>query len=558
MSFIMKVLEVGSLHSGIDEFLDKIGTQKEQMNQIKEAVTNLIALEDSLKGAGGNAIRGFYEECHKPFLLFYENFLVEYEQTLNTIKSSLTGLEPSNNGFIRQSFLEQELNNGLNHTKSVTMELTDEANRVMDSVSDIVALPHLQDQSFLESAEEAKKEKDRTIERLLEFDLQQTKSLDTVEQDIESMNQYITHIASLFKSGDLQVGDYKTGQLAENLSCFNTTGLNKLLSYGQPVQISSDKMMINGEEMELPQLEQQEYGKEVEGPGGWQEGLSNVLDFVPIASNIKGGVEALFGEDFITGREIGDVERGILVAAIVGGPLVKAGVKAGKWGMKGIKWINAHYGDDVVKGLMKVKNALHPDRVKAVAKNATDSIGHTISQVKDFTKGIGKKIRDYELPGLEFVTNNGVKLSDNKTVGEVVDRTKENILRFAKKVESAVVGKVDGKKGVGGKGEVDKTYSRPSGFRKGVRDEVWEKATDTVGNVRDPLTDTIMNKGKSWDMGHKPGFEFRKHQQSAMERGITRKEFLNEHNNPDHYRPELPSSNRGHKGEDLTDDYFGD
>ncbi|MGE8078328.1 T7SS effector LXG polymorphic toxin [Peribacillus loiseleuriae] len=41
------------------------------MNQIKEAVTNLIALEDSLKGEGRNAIRGFYEECHKPFLLFY-------------------------------------------------------------------------------------------------------------------------------------------------------------------------------------------------------------------------------------------------------------------------------------------------------------------------------------------------------------------------------------------------------------------------------------------------------------------------------------------------------
>lgn len=43
-----------------------------------------------------------------------------------------------------------------------------------------------------------------------------------------------------------------------------------------------------------------------------------------------------------------------------------------------------------------------------------------------------------------------------------------------------------------------------------------------------------------------------------MERGITRKQFLDEHNNPDHYRPELPSSNRSHKGEDLTDDYFGD
>ncbi|MBD5001907.1 type IV secretion protein Rhs [Xanthomonas citri pv. citri] len=67
-----------------------------------------------------------------------------------------------------------------------------------------------------------------------------------------------------------------------------------------------------------------------------------------------------------------------------------------------------------------------------------------------------------------------------------------------------------------------------------------------------------MKKDEPWDMGHKPGYEFRKHQQSAMERNISRKQFLDEHNNPDHYQPELPSSNRSHKGEDMTDDYFGD
>ncbi|WP_436666677.1 HNH/ENDO VII family nuclease [Priestia koreensis] len=107
------------------------------------------------------------------------------------------------------------------------------------------------------------------------------------------------------------------------------------------------------------------------------------------------------------------------------------------------------------------------------------------------------------------------------------------------------------------KGTIGKTYKRPSGYRKGVRDEVWEKAKDADGNVRELLTGKIMNKNEPWDMGHKSGYEFRKHQQSAMERGISRKEFLNEHNDPNHYIPELPSSNRSHKGEDLTDDYFG-
>jgi RHS repeat-associated protein len=102
-----------------------------------------------------------------------------------------------------------------------------------------------------------------------------------------------------------------------------------------------------------------------------------------------------------------------------------------------------------------------------------------------------------------------------------------------------------------------KTYQRPGGFRQGVRDEVWENAKGPDGNVHDPVTNQIMDKDQPWDMGHLPGFEFRKHQQSAAERGISRKQFLDECNRADHYRPELPGSNRSHRGEDHTDAYFG-
>ena len=60
-----------------------------------------------------------------------------------------------------------------------------------------------------------------------------------------------------------------------------------------------------------------------------------------------------------------------------------------------------------------------------------------------------------------------------------------------------------------------------------------------------------MNHG-IWDIS----LGIRKHRASARERGITRKQFLDEHNNPSHYRPELPSSNRSHVCEDLTDLYL--
>ncbi|WP_446091360.1 RHS repeat-associated core domain-containing protein [Acinetobacter sp. 1124_18A] len=101
-------------------------------------------------------------------------------------------------------------------------------------------------------------------------------------------------------------------------------------------------------------------------------------------------------------------------------------------------------------------------------------------------------------------------------------------------------------------------YSRPKNFRVGVRNQVWENAKEgSTNRVRDALTGRFMNQNQPWEMGHRPGYEFRKHQQSAQQRGISRPQFLNEHNEPSHYRPELPSSNRSHRGEDMTNTYFG-
>lgn len=99
-------------------------------------------------------------------------------------------------------------------------------------------------------------------------------------------------------------------------------------------------------------------------------------------------------------------------------------------------------------------------------------------------------------------------------------------------------------------------YRRPSGYRTGVRDKVWDTAKSDDGKVFDPLTGKEMNNDEPWDMGHKPGFEYRKHRDSAFQRGIAREQFLDEHNDPSHYWPELPESNQGHAGEDHTD-FFG-
>ena len=102
------------------------------------------------------------------------------------------------------------------------------------------------------------------------------------------------------------------------------------------------------------------------------------------------------------------------------------------------------------------------------------------------------------------------------------------------------------------------SYARPDGYRKGVRDAAWDSAKDSHGRVRDPKTGRYMSKNDSWDMGHRNGWEFRKARADAEQRmGFNRKDFLASQNDPDHYRPELPSSNRSHTMEDHSANYKG-
>jgi predicted ribonuclease toxin of YeeF-YezG toxin-antitoxin module len=96
-------------------------------------------------------------------------------------------------------------------------------------------------------------------------------------------------------------------------------------------------------------------------------------------------------------------------------------------------------------------------------------------------------------------------------------------------------------------------YPRPS-YSTEFRQQVWDNAREVeTGQVRDPLTGEFMSKDKPWDVGHKPGYEFSKAKDSAINRALTTEEFQVEQKNPNIVRPELPSSNRSHKLEAPPD-----
>lgn len=211
----MKVLDVDALHQGIDKILVELKSMNEQMKQVQKDVESLISLEESFKGKGGQAIRSYFQECHVPLLTFFEDFVAMYNETLQRTKQQLQELEPSYGGFIRQSFLENELEHGLQTANHVTRDLTDETNRIIQSVSDIVSLPRLNDEEFALHIKQAEQQKEETIEKLYDFDHRQTQALTNVQQELEKMQQYVRKISSIFKIGDIDISRFKIDQLED-------------------------------------------------------------------------------------------------------------------------------------------------------------------------------------------------------------------------------------------------------------------------------------------------------------------------------------------------------
>ncbi|KYC76529.1 ribonuclease YeeF family protein [Bacillus licheniformis] len=209
----MKTLDVQALHKAIDQTLEQLKHQSDEFAKVKKAVEGITSLDDALKGKGGDAIRAFYEECHTPFLRFYNTFIEEYRSTLKKLKSALNSLEPNHNGFISQTFLEHELEQGVNAADRTTKRLVSKTNATIAKVSHIVDLPDLNDSDFHEQNRKALKEINQTIEKLHTFDREQTSALKTAENDLETMQRYISRLEKMYTGPKIEITGYQKGSI---------------------------------------------------------------------------------------------------------------------------------------------------------------------------------------------------------------------------------------------------------------------------------------------------------------------------------------------------------
>lgn len=157
---------------------------------------------------------------------FFESWIKDYQSYLDRLGNSLHELEPSPTGFIRQEFLEHELEQGLSKTIRITTELTNEANEIMTTVNDIVQLPPLKEEQFKQDSIRAYNSVHETVENLNILDYQQTVTLDPLLNELNIMDQYIQKMANMFQGAGLSLTSFQAKSLNWKDSLEEISNLN--------------------------------------------------------------------------------------------------------------------------------------------------------------------------------------------------------------------------------------------------------------------------------------------------------------------------------------------
>ncbi|PRP50819.1 transposase [Bacillus halotolerans] len=212
----MKTLDVHALHEGIQHTIEKLDKQKQQLEKLEKSVEHLVGMKDALKGKGGDAIRTFYEECHKPFLLFFGMFIDEYKKVLKQTQHAIPSVESDSHGMIAEAFLSHDARHGVKHAREVTEQLTDAVNRQTSAIGHIVSLSTVNDSFFRLETEQAERLISDTLNKLFQFDGQQTQALETPKSDLQTMKKYIDQLETMYTGPKIEITGYKSGSIMKS------------------------------------------------------------------------------------------------------------------------------------------------------------------------------------------------------------------------------------------------------------------------------------------------------------------------------------------------------
>jgi toxin YxiD len=196
----MKVLKVSEVLHETNQLIRQKSREKEQILAVRDAVNKIIRLDDALEGKGGEAIKEHFATLHIPAILLLHQFLYQYLEKLKNIITIIEHFE-TNNGFIREEFIETEVKTSINKLENFTEETVKNINQYFLDVVDLVGGIPVQTHLFHQQIASAKSHAKTTVHELAKLDEDISSELTTMQEQLTQIRSFTQKLHEWTKGG---------------------------------------------------------------------------------------------------------------------------------------------------------------------------------------------------------------------------------------------------------------------------------------------------------------------------------------------------------------------
>lgn len=186
----MKVIDVSEVINAIDSSIIKKKQEKEQVLQIRDSLSGIIDLEEALEGDMGDSVKDHFISFHIPVILLLNQFLADYQKKLKEVKSFVLDYE-TEGAIVRQSFVEHDMEQGLDRVKNMTNQSIGNINAQVFAISDLVSVTPLSGDALMHRFDIAHAHNRTTVEDLLAMDKDGAATLKEAAADLEQIVQLV-------------------------------------------------------------------------------------------------------------------------------------------------------------------------------------------------------------------------------------------------------------------------------------------------------------------------------------------------------------------------------
>ncbi|AKD33623.1 T7SS effector LXG polymorphic toxin [Bacillus subtilis] len=158
----MKILEVSTILETAETRLKAYQTLREHMATLKKQFKKMANLDDAMTGKGANAIKAFYKEQATGADLWLD--LIDMRIAFfKNIPSAIEAATFDDDAYIEESYLDNELYNGLVKADGIIEAQQKEIKSILNSIDDILPLSLFDNSTVTDKLDKADKKRKKRL-----------------------------------------------------------------------------------------------------------------------------------------------------------------------------------------------------------------------------------------------------------------------------------------------------------------------------------------------------------------------------------------------------------